>query len=75
MVPTSTGAAKAVCLVLPQLNGKLNGILASLKNGNLSKTRTEMLGILERGGETAAGASIDMLTGGGATDEQLDGTD
>lgn len=26
MIPTSTGAAKAVGLVLPQLNGKLNGI-------------------------------------------------
>ncbi|MFO7785627.1 MAG: type I glyceraldehyde-3-phosphate dehydrogenase, partial [Desulfatiglandales bacterium] len=26
MIPTTTGAAKAVALVLPQLKGKLNGM-------------------------------------------------
>ena len=29
IVPTTTGAAKAVALVLPQLKGKLNGVPAA----------------------------------------------
>ena len=30
IVPTTTGAAKAVALVLPKLKGKLNGVLLTL---------------------------------------------
>jgi len=35
-VPTSTGAAKAVALVLPQLKGKLNGIALRVPTPNVS---------------------------------------
>ncbi len=36
MVPTSTGAAKAVGLVLPQLKGKLNGMAVRVPTPNVS---------------------------------------
>merc|ERR1712205_260076 len=36
IVPTSTGAAKAVALVLPQLKGKLNGIALRVPTPNVS---------------------------------------
>lgn len=36
MVPTSTGAAKAVGLVLPELNGKLNGLAIRVPTPNVS---------------------------------------
>ena len=36
IVPTSTGAAKAVALVFPQLKGKLNGIALSVPTLNVS---------------------------------------
>ena len=36
MVPTSTGAAKAVALVLPQLKGKLNGMAIRVPTPNVS---------------------------------------
>merc|ERR1711988_1457788 len=36
IVPTSTGAAKAVALVLPQLKGKLNGIALHVPTPNVS---------------------------------------
>jgi len=36
MVPTSTGAAKAVGLVLPELNGKLNGMAIRVPTPNVS---------------------------------------
>ena len=36
MLPTSTGAAKAVCLVLPQLEGKLTGIAVRVPTPNVS---------------------------------------
>jgi glyceraldehyde 3-phosphate dehydrogenase len=36
MVPTSTGAAKAVALVLPQLAGKLNGMAIRVPTPNVS---------------------------------------
>ncbi len=36
MVPTTTGAAKAVGLVLPELNGKLNGISIRVPTPNVS---------------------------------------
>jgi glyceraldehyde 3-phosphate dehydrogenase len=36
MIPTTTGAAKAVSLVLPQLEGKLNGIAVRVPTPNVS---------------------------------------
>jgi glyceraldehyde 3-phosphate dehydrogenase len=36
MIPTSTGAAKAVGLVLPELNGKLDGIAVRVPTPNVS---------------------------------------
>lgn len=36
MIPTSTGAAKAVGLVLPELNGKLNGLSIRVPTPNVS---------------------------------------
>ncbi len=36
IVPTTTGAAKAVSLVLPQLKGKLNGIALRVPTPNVS---------------------------------------
>lgn len=36
MVPTTTGAAKAVALVLPQLDGKLNGMAIRVPTPNVS---------------------------------------
>ena len=36
IVPTSTGAAKAVALVLPSLKGKLNGIALRVPTPNVS---------------------------------------
>ena len=36
MVPTTTGAAKAVGLVLPELNGKLNGMAIRVPTPNVS---------------------------------------
>ena len=36
MIPTSTGAAKAVGLVLPELNGKLDGIAIRVPTPNVS---------------------------------------
>lgn len=36
MIPTSTGAAKAVALVLPELDGKLNGLAVRVPTPNVS---------------------------------------
>ncbi len=36
MIPTTTGAAKAVALVLPQLKGKLNGLAVRVPTPNVS---------------------------------------
>ena len=36
MIPTTTGAAKAVALVLPELKGKLNGFAVRVPTANVS---------------------------------------
>jgi len=38
MIPTTTGAAKAIGLVLPHLNGKLNGVAIRVPTPNVSLT-------------------------------------
>ena len=38
MIPTTTGAAKAIGLVLPHLNGKLNGFAIRVPTPNVSAT-------------------------------------
>src|SRR4029453_9201010 len=36
VIPTPTGAAKAICLVLPELNGKLDGVAIRVPTPNVS---------------------------------------
>ena len=36
MIPTTTGAARAVALVLPELEGKLNGLAVRVPTPNVS---------------------------------------
>ena len=38
IIPTTTGAAKAVALVLPELKGKLNGFALRVPTPNVSVT-------------------------------------
>ncbi|GJN27389.1 hypothetical protein PR202_gb15409 [Eleusine coracana subsp. coracana] len=47
IVPTSTGAAKAVALVLPNLKGKLNGIALRVPTPNVSVVDLVVQGVLE----------------------------
>merc|ERR1712164_196957 len=51
IVPTSTGAAKAVALVLPQLKGKLNGIALRVPTPNVSVV--DLVVNVEKKGATA----------------------
>jgi glyceraldehyde 3-phosphate dehydrogenase len=52
MIPTSTGAAKAVALVLPELKGKLNGLAVRVPTPNVSLV--DVVVDLEKQGVTAA---------------------
>ncbi len=76
MIPTSTGAAKAISLVLPELKGKLNGIAVRVPTPNVSMidltvqvnkptTKEEVNRVLK---EAANGALKGVL---GYTDEPL----
>jgi glyceraldehyde-3-phosphate dehydrogenase (NAD(P)) len=47
IVPTSTGAAKAVALVLPDLKGKLNGVALRVPTPNVSMV--DLVTIVEKG--------------------------
>jgi glyceraldehyde 3-phosphate dehydrogenase len=62
MIPTSTGAAKAVGLVLPELNGKLDGVAIRVPTPNVSvvdfkfvakkaTTKDEINGAIQRAAE------------------------
>jgi len=50
MIPTTTGAAKAVALVLPQLAGKLNGLAIRVPTPNVSIV--DFVGVIEKTGVT-----------------------
>ncbi len=52
MIPTTTGAAKAVGLVLPELNGKLNGISIRVPTPNVSVV--DLVVTINKSGVTAA---------------------
>ena len=67
IVPTSTGAAKAVALVLPELKGKLNGIALRVPTPNVSVVdfvcETEKSTIAEEVNEAMRTASEGHLKG------------
>lgn len=52
MIPTTTGAAKAVGLVLPELNGKLNGISIRVPTPNVSVV--DLVATISKSGVSAA---------------------
>jgi glyceraldehyde 3-phosphate dehydrogenase len=52
MVPTTTGAAKAVALVLPELAGKLNGLAVRVPTPNVSMV--DFVATLEKSGITVS---------------------
>ena len=80
MIPTSTGAAKAVGLVLPELNGKLDGVAIRVPTPNVSVVdfkfvarRDTSVDEINGAIRSAAGQRLkDIL---GFTDEQLVSSD
>ncbi len=52
MIPTTTGAAKAVALVLPELTGKLNGLAIRVPTPNVSIV--DLVVIIEKEGVTVS---------------------
>jgi glyceraldehyde 3-phosphate dehydrogenase len=81
MIPTTTGAAKAVSLVLPELAGKLNGLAIRVPTPNVSIV--DIVVTIEKSGVTVADindamkeASLGVLSGiMGYCDEPLVSTD
>jgi glyceraldehyde 3-phosphate dehydrogenase len=81
MIPTTTGAAKAVALVLPELAGKLNGLAIRVPTANVSIV--DLVAIIGKSGVTASdvndalkSASENALSGIlGYCDEPLVSTD
>ena len=52
MIPTTTGAARAVSLVLPELSGKLNGLAIRVPTPNVSLV--DLVATLEKTGVTVS---------------------
>jgi len=52
MVPTTTGAARAVALVLPELDGKLNGLAIRVPTPNVSLV--DLVATIEKPGVTVS---------------------
>ena len=81
MIPTTTGAAKAVALVLPELNNKLNGLAVRVPTPNVSLV--DLVVTVEKAGVTVTdvnealkSAADDSLKGFmGYSDEPLVSTD
>ena len=81
MIPTTTGAAKAVALVLPELSGKLNGLAIRVPTPNVSLV--DLVATIEKSGVTVSDvnealkqASEESLTGYlGYSDAPLVSTD
>lgn len=80
MIPTSTGAAKAVGLVLPELNGKLDGVAIRVPTPNVSVVDLTFIAARETSVEeinnairSAADGELDGILG--YTDEPLVSTD
>lgn len=63
MIPTTTGAAKAVGLVLPELNGKLNGVSVRVPTPNVSLVDLVVETEKDVTVETANKALIDAANG------------
>ena len=81
MIPTSTGAAKAVGLVLPELNGKLDGVAIRVPTPNVSVVDLNFIAARDdqrrRGQRRDPRAAADGPLKGvlGYTDEKLVSTD
>ena len=76
MIPTSTGAAKAVGLVLPELNGRLDGVAIRVPTPNVSVVDLKFNATRETSVEEINGAIRQMADGAlkgvlGYTDEPL----
>ena len=52
MIPTTTGAAKAVALVLPELSGKLNGLAIRVPTPNVSLV--DLVATVDKSGVTVS---------------------
>jgi glyceraldehyde 3-phosphate dehydrogenase len=56
MIPTTTGAAKAVALVLPELAGKLNGLAIRVPTANVSIV--DLVAVVEKSGVTVSDVNL-----------------
>jgi glyceraldehyde 3-phosphate dehydrogenase len=61
MIPTSTGAAKAVALVLPELEGKLNGLAVRVPTPNVSLV--DVVVTVEKSGVTVSDVNEALKSG------------
>jgi glyceraldehyde 3-phosphate dehydrogenase len=68
MIPTTTGAAKAVALVLPELSGKLNGLSIRVPTPNVSIV--DLVATVEKSGVTVSDVNQALKT---ASEEALSG--
>lgn len=68
MIPTTTGAAKAVALVLPELSGKLNGLAIRVPTPNVSIV--DLVATVEKSGVTVTDVNDALKK---ASEESLSG--
>jgi len=68
MIPTTTGAAKAVALVLPELSGKLNGLAIRVPTPNVSIV--DLVATVEKSGVTVTDVNYALKK---ASEESLSG--